>query len=204
MTDDGKITLMIVDDHPMVREGLAAMLESERDFSVSALAATGEEAVAIGKMSKPDVVMSDIRMPGIDGFGVLAKLKEIHPDIRVLLMAGMPLKEEENRAREEGAKGYLPKNVDQDRLVAAIRSIAAGETEFVCEEFQAAPSTLTARELDVLREVASGKQRDAIAATLGIGPESVKTHLKGIMTKLNCPNATSAVSRAYELGILRA
>lgn len=198
------ISLMIVDDHPMVREGLAAMLESERDFVVSALAATGEEAVAIGKMSKPDVVMSDIRMPGIDGFGVLAKLKEIHPDIRVLLMAGMPLKEEENRAREEGAKGYLPKNVDQDRLVAAIRSIAAGEAEFVCEEFQAAPSTLTARELDVLREVASGKQRDAIAATLGIGPESVKTHLKGIMTKLNCPNATSAVSRAYELGILRA
>ena len=198
------ISLMIVDDHPMVREGLAAMLESERDFVVSALVATGEEAVAIGKMSKPDVVMSDIRMPGIDGFGVLAKLKEIHPDIRVLLMAGMPLKEEENRAREEGAKGYLPKNVDQDRLVAAIRSIAAGETEFVCEEFQAAPSTLTARELDVLREVASGKQRDAIAATLGIGPESVKTHLKGIMTKLNCPNATSAVSRAYELGILRA
>lgn len=198
------ISLMIVDDHPMVREGLAAMLESERDFVVSALAATGEEAVAIGKMSKPDVVMSDIRMPGIDGFGVLAKLKEIHPDIRVLLMAGMPLKEEENRAREEGAKGYLPKNVDQDRLVAAIRSIAAGETEFVCEEFQAAPSTLTARELDVLREVASGKQRDAIAATLGIGSESVKTHLKGIMSKLNCPNATSAVSRAYELGILRA
>ena len=198
------ISLLIVDDHPMVREGLAAMLESERDFVVSALAATGEEAVAIGKMSKPDVVMSDIRMPGIDGFGVLAKLKEIHPDIRVLLMAGMPLKEEENRAREEGAKGYLPKNVDQDRLVAAIRAIAADESGFVCEEFQAAPSTLTARELDVLREVASGKQRDAIAATLGIGPESVKTHLKGIMTKLNCPNATSAVSRAYELGILRA
>ena len=198
------ISLMIVDDHPMVREGLAAMLESERDFTVSALAATGEEAIAIGKISKPDVVMSDIRMPGIDGFGVLAKLKEIHPDIRVLLMAGMPLKEEENRAREEGAKGYLPKNVDQDRLVAALRSIAADEQGFVCEEFQSAPSTLTARELDVLREVASGKQREAIAASLGIGAESVKTHLKGIMTKLNCPNATSAVSRAYELGILRA
>ena len=114
------ISIMIVDDHPMVREGLAAMLESERDFSVSALAATGEEAVAIAGLSKPDVVLSDIRMPGIDGFGVLAKLREVHPDIRVLLMAGMPLKEEESRAREEGAKGYLPKNVDQDRLVAAV------------------------------------------------------------------------------------
>ena len=194
------ISIMIVDDHPMVREGLAAMLESERDFSVSALAATGEEAVAIGGMSKPDIVLSDIRMPGIDGFGVLAKLKAQHPDIRVLLMAGMPLKEEESRAREEGAKGYLPKNVDQDRLVAAIRAIAADETGFVCEEFEAAPSTLTARELDVLKLVAKGNQRDAIAAALGIGAESVK----GIMTKLGCPNVTSAVSRAYELGILRA
>lgn len=198
------ISIMIVDDHPMVREGLAAMLESERDFSVSALAATGEEAVAIAGLSKPDVVLSDIRMPGIDGFGVLAKLREVHSDIRVLLMAGMPLKEEESRAREEGAKGYLPKNVDQDRLVAAIRAIAADGPDFICEEFQAAPSTLTARELDVLREVARGKQREAIASALGIGAESVKTHLKGIMTKLGCPNATSAVSRAYELGILRA
>ena len=198
------ISIMIVDDHPMVREGLAAMLESERDFSVSALAATGEEAVAIGGMSKPDIVLSDIRMPGIDGFGVLAKLKAQHPDIRVLLMAGMPLKEEEARAREEGAKGYLPKNVDQDRLVAAIRAIAADETGFVCEEFEAAPSTLTGRELDVLKLVAKGNQRDAIAAALGIGAESVKTHLKGIMNKLACPNATSAVGRAYELGILRA
>ena len=198
------ISLMIVDDHPMVREGLAAMLESEHDFVVSALAATGEEAVAIGKMAKPDVVMSDIRMPGMDGFGVLERLKEIHPDIRVLLMGGMPLKEEEARAREEGAKGYLPKNVDQDRLVAALRAIAADTPEFICEEFQTAPSTLTAREMDVLRLVAKGNQRDAIAASLGIGGESVKTHLKGIMTKLGCPNATSAVSRAYELGILRA
>ena len=198
------ISLMIVDDHPMVREGLAAMLESERDFVVSALAATGEEAIAIGKLAKPDIVMSDIRMPGIDGFGVLAKLKEIHPDIRVLLMAGMPLKDEETRAREEGAKGYLPKNVDQDRLVAALRAIASDTPEFICEEFQSAPSTLTARELDVLRLVAKGNQREAIASSLGIGPESVKTHLKGIMTKLGCPNATSAVSRAYELGILRA
>ena len=198
------ISLMIVDDHPMVREGLAAMLESEKDFTVTALAASGEEAVAIGKMSKPDVILSDIRMPGFDGFETLARLKAVHPDIRVLLLAGMPLKEEETRAREEGAKGYLPKSIDQDRLTAAIRAIAAGTAEFVREDFAAAPSTLTPRELDVLKLVAQGKQREAIATALGIGSESVKTHLKGIMTKLNCPNATSAVSRAYELGILRA
>lgn len=198
------ISLMIVDDHPMVREGLAAMLESERDFVVSALAASGEEAAAIGRMAKIDVVLSDIRMPGMDGFELLSRLKSADPEVSVLLLAGMPLKEEETRAREEGAKGYLPKSVDQDRLTAAIRSIAAGDCDFVCESFTAAPSTLTVRELDVLKLVAQGKQREEIATTLGIGAESVKTHLKGIMTKLNCPNATGAVSRAYELGILRA
>ena len=197
--------IMLADDEGIVIDSLKFIIEKNFPGECEIQSAkTGRSVIELAETFRPDIAFMDIRMPGIDGFGVLAKLKEIHPDIRVLLMAGMPLKEEENRAREEGAKGYLPKNVDQDRLVAAIRSIAAGETEFVCEEFQAAPSTLTARELDVLREVASGKQRDAIAATLGIGPESVKTHLKGIMSKLNCPNATSAVSRAYELGILRA
>lgn len=201
---DNMISLMIVDDHPMVREGLAAMLESEKDFLVSALAASGEEAVAIGRMSAPDVVLCDIRMSGFDGFETLARLKAERPDVKVLLFAGMPLKEEEQRAREEGARGYLPKSVDQDRLTGAIRAIAAGTKEFISERFDVAPSTLTPRELDVLRQVAQGKQRDAIAEALGIGSKSVKTHLKGIMGKLNCPNATSAVSRAYELGILRA
>jgi DNA-binding NarL/FixJ family response regulator len=140
----------------------------------------------------------------MDGFELLSRLKKADTEVNVLLLAGMPLKEEENRAREEGARGYLPKSVDQDRLTAAIRSIAAGDCDFVCESFTAAPSTLTIRELDVLKLVAQGKQREEIATTLGIGAESVKTHLKGIMTKLNCPNATGAVSRAYELGILRA
>ena len=103
----------------------------------------------------------------------------------------------------EGAAGYLPKDVDQDRLSEAIKIAAAGGA-FVREQFQSTPSLLTVREMDVLRLLAQGKQRDQIAAALGIGAESVKTHLKGIMNKLACPNATSAVGRAYELGILRA
>ena len=110
---------------------------------------------------------------------------------------------EEARAEAEGAAGYLPKDVDQDRLSEAIKIAAAGGA-FVREHFQSTPSLLTVREMDVLRLLAQGKQRDQIAAALGIGAESVKTHLKGIMNKLACPNATSAVGRAYELGILRA
>lgn len=198
------VNILIVDDHPMVREGLEAMLMSEDGFAVGALAADGEEAVRICGERKFDIVLCDIRMPRMDGFETLAKLREIDPGQRVLLMAGMPLKEEEDRARAGGARGYLPKNIDGDRLVAAIRQIAAEPGAFVCEEFTAAPSPLTTREMDVLKLVASGKQRDQIAAGLGIGSESVKTHLKGIMTKLGCPNATSAVGRAYQLGILRA
>lgn len=198
------ISLMIVDDHPMVREGLEAMLESEEGFSVVALAKNGEEAVALAQEKRPDIVLSDIRMPKMDGLTLLEHLRKALPDVKVLLLAGMPLKEEEFRAKAGGAKGYLPKDVDQDRLAKAIREIAAKGDVFECVEFQAAPSLLTTREMDVLRLVAQGNQRDQIAAALGIGAESVKTHLKGIMNKLGCPNATSAVGRAYELGILRA
>ncbi len=106
------ISIMIVDDHPMVREGLAAMLESERDFSVSALAATGEEAVAIGGMSKPDIVLSDIRMPGIDGFGVLAKLKAQHPDINA--------KPKENEAAAEEKTAEEKKEIVKELTHAEI------------------------------------------------------------------------------------
>ena len=196
----GAIRILIVDDHPMVREGLAAMLESEEGFAVVGLAANGEEALSKVAAAKPDVILSDVRMPKLDGFAMLARLR----GAKVLLLAGMPLKDEEQRARDLGAKGYLPKDVDQDRLSDVIREIAAKDDVFVCDAFQSAPSLLTARELDVLKHLAKGLQRDQIAAALGIGPESVKTHLKGIMVKLHAPNATSAVGRAFELGILRA
>ena len=201
---EGDISILIADDHPMVREGLEAMLDSEAGFKVTGLAVNGEEAVRKALELRPDVVLSDIRMPKLDGFGMLARLKAELPAAKVLLLAGMPLKEEEYRAKKDGAKGYLPKDVDQDRLAEAIRIIArSDDAEFQCEEFQAAPSLLTPREMEVLKLVAQGNQREQIATALGIGAESVKTHLKGIMTKLGCPNAVSAVGKAYELGILR-
>ena len=197
------IKVLVVDDHPIVREGLEAMFASEGGFDVVGLAANGEEAIALAGKTQPDVVLSDVRMPKMDGFAMLSHMARVVPSARVILLAGMPLREEEARAKAEGAAGYLPKDVDQDRLSEAIRSAAAGGA-FIREQFQAAPSLLTVREMDVLRLLAQGRQRDQIAAALGIGAESVKTHLKGIMNKLGCPNATSAVGRAYELGILRA
>ena len=197
------ISIVIVDDHPIVREGMEAMLMSERGFRVNALAEDGEDAISVCRANKPGVVLCDIRMPVMDGFETLGRLRRIHPDINVLMLAGMPLKDEEERARAMGAKGYLPKSVDIGILVSAIRDIASGAADFVCEEFTSAKSPLSARELEVLKLLAAGRQRDEIAAALGIGAESVKTHLKGIMNKLDCPNAASSVSKAYELGILR-
>ena len=197
------ISIVIVDDHPIVREGMEAMLMSERGFKVNALAEDGEDAISVCRANKPDIVLCDIRMPVMDGFETLGHLRKIHPDINVLMLAGMPLKDEEERARAMGAKGYLPKSVDIGILVSAIRDIASGAADFACEEFTSAKSPLSARELEVLKLLAAGRQRDEIAAALGIGAESVKTHLKGIMNKLDCPNAASSVSKAYELGILR-
>lgn len=198
------VRIIIADDHPMVREGLEAMLTSAGGFAVAALAADGKAAVEAIARESPDVVLSDVRMPEMDGFALLEAVKKVRPSTKVLFLAGMPLKDEEKKAEAMGAAGYLPKDVDLKRLVSAIESIARGDGLFVREEFQPAPSPLTARETDVLRLVALGKQRDMIAEELGIGSESVKTHMKGIMNKLGCPNATSAVGKAYELGILRA
>ena len=196
-------TILIVDDHPMVREGLEAMFSSEKDFAVESTS-SGNEALTLVEKKSYDVVLCDIRMPGLDGFDTLNSIHRRRANQRVLLMAGMPLKEEEARARREGARGYLPKNADADSLISAIREIVANKDYFAAEEFTSAPSLLTSREMDVLQLVAQGQQREEIARSLGIGSESVKTHLKGIMTKLDRPNATSAVGRAYELGILRA
>ena len=198
------VKVLIADDHPMVREGLEAMLASEGGFEIAGTAVDGEDAAVKAAKFDPDVILSDIRMPRAGGFELLAKLKERGSRAKVVFLAGMPLAEEEARAEREGASAYLPKDIDQDRLSSIIRDVASGALLFAKEEFQAAPSLLTAREMDVLRLAAKGLQRDKIAAELGIGPESVKTHLKGIMGKLDCPTATSAVSRAYSLGILRA
>lgn len=198
------VSIVIVDDHPMVREGLEAMLMSEDGFDVVGTAANGMAGIDLALRTQPDVVLSDIRMPGSDGFALLESLRKAVPRTRVLLLAGMPLKDEEERARAGGAAGYLPKDVDLDRLSAAIRQAAEDPASFACETYDAAPSPLTGRETDVLKLLAEGLQREEIAARLGIGPESVKTHLKGIMTKLRCHNATSAVGKAYSQGILRA
>ena len=198
------ISILIVDDHPMVREGLAAMLESEEGFRVAAIAPNGEAAVEIAGRERPDVVLSDVRMPKMDGFSMLAKMRGLNPGPKVLLLAGMPLKSEVDEAKANGAAGYMPKSSKRGGLSAAIRRVAADPAAFVEEEYVQPKTILSAREAEILRYMAMGKTREEIAIILGIGFETVRTHTKNLITKLDATNSAGAVSRAYELGLLRA
>lgn len=198
------ISIVIVDDHPMVREGLEAMLSSQSDLSVVAVVPDGDAALKACSLHRPNLVLTDVRMPRMDGFALLKQIREIYPSTRVLMLAGMPLHEEEMRAREAGANGYLPKSINHDMLCNAIHQIMENACSFAAEDYESpANGLLTKRELDILKGLARGKQREEIARELGIGLESVKTHAKNAMNKLGATNSTYAVSRAYELGILR-
>ena len=183
--------IMIVDDHPVVRDGMEAMLENESDFKVVASVADGPSAIETCRR--------------MNGFETLEKLKRTFADISVLLLAGMPLKVEVEDARRLGARGYLPKSIDWAKLVAAIRRAASDDATFIeesCVDEKVGP--LSPREQEIIKFLSLGKTHEEMAIIFGISPETVRSHVKGIFRKLDCSNAAAAVGRAYELGILRA
>ncbi len=198
--------VMIVDDHPVVRNGLEAMLSVEEDIEVVAAVDGGDAAAewfAKNARRLPDVVVTDVHMPKGDGFGLLASIRNMRCKAKVLMLAGMPLKDEETRAKEDGADGYLPKSLDGQALVAFIRRIAKS-SGFVTNEYEQNTGILTDKELTVLQYASEGKTRDEIAMIIGLRPETVKTHLKHIMEKLDTVNTAASVARGFELGLLRA
>ena len=199
--------VLIVDDHPVVRNGLEAMLSVEEDIEVSATVEGGDAAVAWcakNPRALPDVIVTDVHMPKGDGFALLAAVRNAYPSVRVLLLAGMPLKDEENRAREDGARGYLPKSLDGQALVKAIRRIAKANGGFVSNDYVPNTGILSDKELTVLQYASEGKTRAEMAVILNIHPETVKTHLKHIMEKFDTVNTVASVARGFELGLLRA
>lgn len=201
------ISVLIVDDHPVVREGMETMLSTRKGFSVVGLCADGESAVKFCRAKGcPDVIVCDIRMPKMDGFEMITRLRRFYPEVKVLLLAGMPLVIEVEKASSVGARGYLPKSVDPDVLAAAIVRIASDPTAFVQDETEIVEPDpiLSAREAEVLEYLRIGKTRDEIATILGVGLETVKTHVKRILVRLDVPNTPAAVNRAYELGIIKA
>lgn len=204
MTERKKIRVAIVDDHTVVRDGIAAMLESKKDFTVPVSFSSGTQLVEEARKLPlaVDVIVMDIRMPGLDGLETLKRLGKTLHGVRCMLLAGMPLKVEEDRARELGAAAYLPKTTGQNELADAIRRIASGEDVFITENYVETPQTvLSAREFAVLDSLRRGLTREATARELGLSLETVKTYMKNIFAKLEADNIASAINRAYELGV---
>jgi DNA-binding NarL/FixJ family response regulator len=204
------IRLLIADDHPVVRDGLRGMLASEADFEVVGEAASGAEAVLLTERERPDVVLMDLQMPGVDGATATAEITERFPDTRVLVLTTYDTDADILRAVEAGATGYLLKDAPRERLFPAIRSAARGETvlaptvatRLVNRMRVPAEEALTSREIEVLELVAKGSSNADVAASLFISEATVKTHLLHIFGKLGVDDRTAAVVSALERGII--
>lgn len=208
------IRLLIADDHPVVRAGLAGLLSDEPGLEVVAEASDGDEAVRLAVATRPDVVLMDLRMPGVDGVTATARIaggEAGSPPPRVLILTTYESDDQILAAIEAGASGYLLKAAPQAEIVAGIRSVAAGQSALspqvavrLVERMRRpeASAVLTARETDVLRLVATGHSNKQIAVELGIGESTVKTHLLKVFDKLGVADRTRAVTLAMERGLL--
>lgn len=204
------ITVLVVDDHPVVRSGLVGMLDVEDDLQVVGEAGNGDEALARVAALKPDVVLMDLRMPRLDGAGATARIVAEHPSSRVLVLTTYDTDGDIVRAVEAGASGYLLKDTPRLQLVEAVRAAARGETvlapgvaaRLVSRMRAPVADALTARELEVLAEVARGRSNAEIGRVLHIGEATVKTHLLRVFGKLGVDDRTLAVTVAMQRGLL--
>jgi DNA-binding NarL/FixJ family response regulator len=204
------IRVLLVDDHPVVRQGLHAMLDAEADLTVVGQASSGAEAVEFVANDPPDVVLMDLRMPGMDGATATAKIVASGSRSRVVVLTTYETDTDILRAVEAGAAGYLLKDSPLAELVAAIRGAARGETvlapsvvgKLVGRVRTPARPALSAREIEVLRLVGRGLSNAEIGRELFIGEATVKTHLLRAFGKLGVSDRTAAVTTAMELGVL--
>ena len=204
------ITLLIVDDHPIVRTGLAALLAAEDDIDVIGEAGNGTDAVVSALGERPAVTLMDLRMPEVDGVEAIARIKAEWPEAAIIVLTTYDTDEAIVRAIEAGASGYLLKDAPPEQLLDAVRRAAAGETvlappvarRLVERVRNPAAGALSQREIEVLREVAAGHTNAEIADRLHISQATVKTHLLHVYDKLGVTDRAAAVAHAYESNIL--
>lgn len=207
MTNHSPIRILIVDDHPVVCAGLTSMLSTQAAFEVMGSAASGEEALAILKRSSPNVMLLDLRMPGMDGIAVLHALKGIDSPPAVIVLTSFEKEEDIYRSIRAGAQGYLLKDTSESEMVAAITTVDAGE-RYIPRRVSARLANrmlradLTGRELSILELVAEGSTNKEIAGTLNISDNTVRHHVNNIMDKLKVSDRTEAVVTAIRSGIL--
>ncbi|MER7367104.1 MULTISPECIES: response regulator [Nonomuraea] len=198
---------MIVDDHPVVRDGLRGMFDHVGDIEVVAEAADGFQALAMARRARPHVALMDLRMPGLDGIGTIERLRTDHPQIKVIVLTTYDTDADVTRAMAAGVAGYLLKDAPREELHRAVRTAAAGGAVLAPSVASALISRPAAqepspRELEVLRLVARGAANKEIARALLISETTVKTHLKHVFAKLGVETRAAAVVVAMERGLL--
>lgn len=209
------ITLLIVDDHPVVRDGLATILSTQADFRIIGEAASGEEALVVARQQQPDVVLLDLEMPGLDGVDTLRLLREGRPNIRVVVFTAFDTDERILGAVQAGAKGYLLKGAPRTELFDAIRIVHQGGSLLQpvvasrllnrladTKEEADLVEGLTSREEEVLHLLTQGKQNKEIAIELSVTERTVKYHISSILGKLGAGNRTEAVTIAIQRGLV--
>lgn len=199
---------MIVDDHPVVRQGLRAMLSSEPDFAVMGMAASAREALNLLEQKEPDVVLMDLRMPEMEGTEAIVEFRRIRPNIRILVLTNYGSDEYIVRATQAGAMGYLLKNTPQEEIVKAVRMVYRRERyvpkDIAQRLFEAiGREELSPRELEVLSLVAQGCTNKDVAQRLFISDKTVRNHVTSCLLKLQAKDRTEAVTRAIERGLIR-
>lgn len=201
------IRVLTVDDHPLLREGVAGVLEEEADMVLVAEATKGAEALELFRQHRPDVTLMDLRMPDMNGIEVIGAIRAEFPDARVIVLTTYAGDAHAVGALKAGASAYLLKSMLRKELVETIRSVHAGKRRIAPEiateiAEHAADDALTERELDVLRRLGAGHSNKQIAAQLGISEGTVKAHMKSILPKLGARDRTHAVMIAVKRGIL--
>jgi DNA-binding NarL/FixJ family response regulator len=205
------IRIVVVDDHPIVRQGLVATLDDESDFEVVGAVSSAEEAIPVVGRQAPDVVLLDLELPGISGVEAIPRLREASPETRALVFTAYDTDERVLSAVRAGAGGYLLKGAAVTEIAAAIRAVAAGGTALApsaaakLADAVRAPrgaGPLTAREREVLRLIAEGLPGKQIATALGISERTVKFHTASLIRKLGADNRAQAVALAAQRGLL--
>src|SRR5467141_4270839 len=203
-----RIGILIADDHSVLRQGLVSLIGFESDMMVVGEAGNGREAVELWKRHRPEVTMLDLRMPELDGVGVIKQIRAAAENARIIVLTTFDGDEDIYRAIQAGAKGYLLKDVPREALMDCIRRVHAGETSVPVHLVakladRVSGETLSKREIEVLKLMAKGRSNKEIASALFISEGTVKSHGKAIFAKMNVVSRTEAVTEATRRGLIR-